>query len=328
MLARKILVRCLWLVGLCAMSAVACQGPEPYYRDTETGLAGSSGPGIGGSTISGVGGDDTGAAGATPTGVAGANPTGVSGSNGAAGTTGAAGSSPTGVAGSSGPAGGPGSAGASPTGAGGTSSGAAGASVGRGGSTGLGGRAGGSGGRAGGSGGRAGSSGAAGAAAGGSTGAAGSGAPPPAIQVVAKCQQANATQIGITFKILNLSNVSVPFSSITARYSYVLEDPDMTVPIVELDNVQSLAKASIKTTATATYVEFGFLATAGTLQAFDNINGTGEIQARIHTASYQPNNWDSNSMNDPSFMACSGTTFTPRPGFVAYVNGKQSWPAP
>jgi hypothetical protein len=122
--------------------------------------------------------------------------------------------------------------------------------------------------------------------------------------------------------------VSVPFSSITARYFYVLEDPDMTVPVVELDSVQSLAKTAIKTTATATYVEFGFTTAAGTLQAFDNINGTGEIQARFHTASYQPSTWDSNSMNDPSFMSCTGSTYTPRPGFIAYVNGKQAWPAP
>ena len=145
---------------------------------------------------------------------------------------------------------------------------------------------------------------------------------------MAKCQQADATQISVSFKILNLSNMSVPFSSITARYSYVLEDPDMTVPVVELDSVQSLAKTAIKTTPTATYVEFGFTTAAGTLQAFDNINGTGEIQARFHTASYQPSNWNSSSTNDPSFMACTGSTFTPRTGFIAYVNGKQAWPAP
>ena len=91
MLARKILVRCLMVCGLGAMGAMACQGPEAYYRDGETGVAGFPGPGSGGSIISGVGGDDTGAAGSNPTGVAGSNPTGVAGSSGLAGTNGAAG---------------------------------------------------------------------------------------------------------------------------------------------------------------------------------------------------------------------------------------------
>ena len=144
---------------------------------------------------------------------------------------------------------------------------------------------------------------------------------------MAKCQSANTGTITLSFKIFNLSNMSIPFSTITARYFYSLEDPAMTVPEIEYDYLQSLAKAAIKTTATATYVEFGFATTAGTLQAFDNISGSGEIQVRIHPPNYSPSNWDTQT-NDPSFKACTGSTFDPRPGFIGYVGGRQSWPAP
>jgi hypothetical protein len=145
---------------------------------------------------------------------------------------------------------------------------------------------------------------------------------------VAKCQSANAGTITVSFKIFNLSNMSIPFSTITARYFYTLEDPDMTLPVIEFDYLQSLAKTAIKTTATETYVEFGFTTAAGNLQAFDNISGTGEIQVRMHPPNYTPGQWDTNQMNDPSFKSCTGTTFDPRPGFIGYVGGRQSWPAP
>jgi hypothetical protein len=324
--ARKILARCLVVGAVLGFAALACQGPEPYYRESDTGLAGSTPLGTAGSIISGTGGD-TGAAGST--GVAGSL-SGVAGSTGAAGaaagSTGAAGS---GVAGSSsgvagaGEGGSTGAAGAGPAG----STGAAGAATGRGGSTGAAGAATGRGGAAGMA--RGGSTGTAGMGHGGSTGAAGSVAPPPPIQVVAQCQSmASTNTITVHFKILNLANTSIPFSTITARYFYTLEDPAMTVPTVEFDYLQSLTKTQITVTATATYVEFGFTSAAGALQAFDNISGTGEIQARIHPPNYSPTNWDTNQVNDSSYKACTGTTYDPRPGFIAYVGGRQSWPAP
>jgi hypothetical protein len=334
MIARKILVHCLFMTA-CGFAALACQGPEPFYRE-ESGLGGSPISGTAGSNISGVGGA-TGAAGSS--GVAGSS-SGVAGTTGAAGEAGSPGAAGSqGVAGSSGVAGsGPagasgvaGSAAAGSTGAAGMarggSTGTAGATAGKGGSTGAAGAAPGKGGSTGAAG-RAGSTGTAGAAA-GSTGTAGSAAPPPPIQIAAKCQSAPSTNtITISFRVLNLGNTAVPFSTITARYFYTLEDPAMTVPQVEFDYVQSFTKAQIIVTATATYVEFGFAAGTNNLQAFDNISGSGEISARIHPPNYSPSAWDTNQVNDPSYKACTGTTFDPRPGFIGYVGGKQSWPAP
>jgi hypothetical protein len=208
-----------------------------------------------------------------------------------------------------------GTAGAAGSGIGGHGPGGAGGSPGTGGvagTTGSGGR--------GGAGGAGGTSGAGGAA--GSAGAA------PAIQVVAQCQSTvSGTTILVHFKIFNLSNMSIPFNTITARYFFTLEDPAMTVPIVEFDYVQSLAKTAVTTKATATYVEFGFTSSAGSLAAFDNISGTGEIQVRIHPPNYLPSAWDSDQTNDSSYKACTGTTYDPRPGFIGYVNGQQAWPA-
>ena len=314
MLARKILAPCLLVTVMGGFAALACQGPEPFYRENDSGLAGTSPLGTAGGSITGVGGDDSGAAGST--GVAGSL-SGVAGTNGAAGGSGDAGSS--GVAGSPGVAGTNGGGGSGPAG----SSGVAGAAAGSGGSTGAAGA------------GKGGSTGAAGAGKGGSAGAgkggSGGSAPPPPqpIQVVAKCQSASATNvITVHFKIYNLSNQAIPFNTITARYFYTLEDPAMTLPTVEFDYLSSLMKSYITTTATATYVEFGFTAAAGSLQAFDNISGTGEIQARIHPPNYSPSAWDTNQVNDPSYKACSGTTYDKRETFIGYVGGRQSWPVP
>ena len=49
---------------------------------------------------------------------------------------------------------------------------------------------------------------------------------------------------------------------------------------------------------------------------------------RIHPPNYSPSTWDTNQMNDPSYKACTGSTYDPRPGFIGYVGGRQSWPAP
>ena len=78
---------------------------------------------------------------------------------------------------------------------------------------------------------------------------------------------------------------------------------------------------------TTGYVDFGFTADAGTLQAFDNVNGTGEIQLRIHPPMYLPAGWNQSQLDDPSFRACTGSGYEPRPTFLGFVNGNQAWPA-
>jgi hypothetical protein len=276
------------------------------------GSAGSAGPAGAGGAPSGAGGE-VGAGGAAGHGMVAAP--GDAGSAGTAAGGATAGSS--GLAGTTGGAGGRagGHGGASPGGNGGGNAG----TTGEGGRGAMGGTAGP---------GSAGTSGGAGTS--GSTGAGGT----PAIQVVAQCQSTagGTTSILVHFKILNLSNVSVPFSTITARYFYTLEDPAMTLPIVEFDYLQSISKTAVTTKATATYVEFGFTTAAGTLQAFDNISGSGEIQVRIHPPNYTPTAWDTDQTNDPSYTGCTTSStnpsYEPRTSFVGYVSGQQSWPAP
>ena len=149
--------------------------------------------------------------------------------------------------------------------------------------------------------------------------------PPTSIQIVAQCQTDTLNTIGVRFKILNVSNTSIPLSSVTARYLYTLNDS--TLPVVEFDYLQSLPKTAITTMVTTSYVDFGFTDAAGTLQAFDNISGSGEIQLRIHPPMYLPVGWNQSQLDDPSFRACTGNTFEPRPTFLGFVSGNQAWPA-
>jgi hypothetical protein len=249
-----------------------------------------------------------------------------------------------GAAGSSGPGG---SGGQEPAagGAGGETSPGQGGSPGEGGASGGGqggGLGGGTGGRAGrgGIGGRGGAGGVAGGAGpggmsgkagtpgdGGSVGGAGGqvSPPPPSIQIVAQCQTETRNTIGIRFKILNPSNVSIPLSSITARYLYTLNDP--TLPVIDFDYLQSVPPPAITTVVSTDYVDFGFTAAAGTLQAFDTVTGSGEIQLRIHPPMYLPTGWNLSQTDDPSFKGCTGSAYEPRPTFLGFVNGSQAWPA-
>ena len=297
---------------------------HPDGCTTPDGGAGGSGGMAGAQGSAGAGGM-TGAAGA---GVAGAGTAGAAGTPGGAGETGAGGS--TGVAGTSGIAG----MGAGGTGAGGVTgtagkgaagSGAAGA-AGKIGAAGMGG----SGGLGVAGAGAAGSSGFAGAS-GGAPGTAGAGgAGTPSIQVVAQCQTtaAGPTTITLHFKILNPSNVAIPLNTVTARYFFTLTN--QVAPIVEIDYLGLLVKGQVTFMSTTTYTEVGFMPNAGSLRAFDTTTGTGEIQIRMHPPNFTPPDWNADQTDDPSFKACTTTSsvFEPRPGFIGYLNGQQSWPAP
>jgi len=155
----------------------ACQGPDEYFRGSETGMGiggigGSAPTGAGGTLVTGVAGSSaTGAAGSMVTGTAGSTATGTAGTSAGGGTTGSGGTTGNaGTTGAAGTTGGGGRGGAAGTigaaGRGGTTgTGGAGGRGGMGGVTGSGGRAGstGTGGGAAGRGGRGGTGGAAGA---------------------------------------------------------------------------------------------------------------------------------------------------------------------
>jgi Cellulose binding domain len=302
------------------IAAVGCQSPDEFYRFGTSGNAGSGTPGAAGD---GAGGDPAGVAGAGggPTGTAGT--TGAAGS-GAAGTTGVAGSGPAGTTGAAGT----GAAGSGPAGAGGrggaAGTGAAGAG-GRGGAAGSG--AGGRGGAAGGAAGRG------GAAGGGTAGSGGSGAGGTAgrgadkIQVVAKCGQdpSSTSAISVTIKIYNLEASDKQWGDIKVRYYFT---SDGMAPVVEFDYLQNTTwnndKTNLVITPTGSYVEIGFKPTAGTLFAFDNIAGSGDMQMRIHPADYH-STWNPSQTDDPSFLACPGTGFMPRMGIAGFYMGQLAW---
>jgi len=304
------------------LAVVGCQNPDEFYRFGTSGSAGSGTPGVAGN---GAGGDPTGAAGAGggPTGTAGT--TGVAGT-GAAGTTGVAGG-PAGTTGAAGTgAAGSGAAGAGGRGGGAAGTGAAGAAGGRGGGA-AGSGAAGAGGRGGAAGGgAAGRGGAAGGTAGrGAGGAAGRGA--DKIQVVAKCgQDASSTSaITVTIKIYNLEASDKQWGDIKVRYYFT---SDGMAPVVEFDYLANTVwnndKTNLVITPTGSYVEIGFKQTAGTLFAFDNIAGSGDMQMRIHPADYH-STWNPSQADDPSFMACAGTGFMPRMGIAGFYMGQLAW---
>src|SRR4029077_4338011 len=139
---------------------------------------------------------------------------------------------------------------------------------GRGGTTGTGGSVGGA------SGGRGGAGGT-----GGASGGAGGGAS-PRIQVVAQCQAAMSMQeIKVTFKILNPEALAKQWSDIKVRYYFT---PSMQLaPMVSFDFVQKWAASMLTTTVTTSYVEIGFAAGTGTVNGFDNITGSDQIQLHL-----------------------------------------------
>ena len=338
------------------VTIVGCQGPDEFYRlsndGDKTGAAGSSSPGTAGSTTPGTAGTSaagvagtTGRGGAT-TGSAGSILTGTGGSSGGgtAGSTGAGGGGGSGYAGSIGFGGSTGTAGttASRGGAIGTAgssaggngtagtagstatgnAGAGGNASSRGGTTGSGGAAGGtssSGGTAGGSAGSGGS--------GTTTGAGGAGGRgPDRIQVVAKCQGSNDAQnTRVTFKILNPESTAKAWSDIKIRYYFT---PNTSlVPMVNFDFLQKFAQNQLTATATASYVEIGFTASAGMVMGFDNVTGSDQIQLRLYN--FTTTSWNTTWTDDYSYKGCTGVAntdaYADRLTMPGYYQGQLAW---
>jgi hypothetical protein len=149
--------------------------------------------------------------------------------------------------------------------------------------------------------------------------------------VVAKCGQdgSSTSAITLTLKIYNLEASDKQWSDIKVRYYYTT---DGMPPVVEFDylgnttwnNAKGTPNPIVLTTPTASYVEIGFAANAGTLFAFDNIAGSGDMQMRIHPSDYH-STWNPSQTDDPSFMACAGTAFMPRPGIAGFYMGQLAW---
>jgi hypothetical protein len=268
--------------------------------------AGTAGSGGGGGTIAGTAG--TTGAGGGAAGAGGSSKGGATGTGGASGATGTGGrGGTTGTAGS-------GTAGA--TGAAGTTG-----AAGRGGTTGTAGASG--------SGGRAGTTGTAGASGGGGTAASGGmgGRGPDRIQVVAQCQSTNGAQdIRVTFKILNPDSVAKQWSDIKVRYYYT---PTVQSPaMVKFDFVKNFSNgAQLTTSATATYVEVGFMTGSGMIAGFDNVTGSDEIQ--LHLYNYSSPTWNSSQMDDYSYSSCAGVSntgaYTDRLTMPGYYQGNLAW---
>ena len=129
----------------------------------------------------------------------------------------------------------------------------------------------------------------------------------------------------MTIKIYNLEASDKQWSDIKVRYYFT---SDGMAPIVEFDylanTVWNMDKSNVIVTPTGSYVEIGFKATAGTLFAFDNIAGSGDMQMRIHPADYH-STWNSSQADDPSFMACAGSAFMPRMGISGFYMGQLAW---
>jgi hypothetical protein len=322
--------------------AAGCQGPDAFYRIMDAGqpgTAGTSSPGAGGTT--GAAGNAAGGTGGSVVGVAGAagSAAGASGRGGAAAGTGGSTTGLAGTGGGSAGAGGIGGAGAGGTtgGRGGTTGGGSagstaggggvgGGSAGRGGTTGAGGSSGG---------GAAGTSGRGGATGGGGAGTTGSGGGSAGtgggtvdpIEVVALCQMGTSAQeIKVTFKVMNPGSVAKQWSDIKVRYYFT--PTMMTTPMVNFDYV-AVAGRMPTSTATAAYVEIGFATGAGSVPAFDNVTGSGEIQLRIYN--YSTTTWNTSQTDDHSYKSCAGVAntgaYAARATMPGYYQGDLAWGA-
>ena len=147
------------------------------------------------------------------------------------------------------------------------------------------------------------------------------------IQVVAKCGQdaASTSAITVTLKIYNLerptsSGATSRFATTSPATAWRQSSSSTTWQ----NTMWNMDKSNVIVTPTGSYVEIGFKATAGTLFAFDNIAGSGDMQMRIHPADYH-STWNPSQADDPSFMACTGTAFMPRPGIAGFYMGQLAW---
>jgi hypothetical protein len=309
---KTIVLRLLLVLAALGLSVVACQGPEAFYRPGDQGNGGSFGTGgaglVGSGGVLGTGGVVVIGTGGTP---ATGGTTGTGGLRATGGTTGTGGLRATG--GTTGTGGTPATGGA--TGTGGLRA--------TGGATGTGGTpaTGGTGGK-----GTGGSP-----ATGGTTGTGGS--PATGLVVVdTECQSAGTPQsIGLYLDVLNTSSTAIPLSQITFRYYFqVAETTDpphldidyaMTVPIADI--TAKFMAISPAVTGANEYMEVGFAAAAGSLQA---LSDTGQIQLRVHATNYA-NPFDSMQTTDYSFQTCAaGRTantapFAQQTTITAYVNG-------
>ena len=77
--------------------------------------------------------------------------------------------------------------------------------------------------------------------------------------------------------------------------------------------------------ATTSYVEIGFVQSAGVLFAFDNIAGSQEIQLRL--SNYSSTMWNTSQTDDYSFVACGAgsTDFVARAKMPGFYMGQPAW---
>ena len=313
---KTIVLRFLFVVAALGLFAVACQGPEAFYRPGAgeggsvgtggTGLVGSGGaPGTGGIVLTGTGGT---------TGTGGRATGGVTGTGGTPATGGTTGTGGRGTGGS------PATGGTTGTGGRGTGgSPATGGTTGTGGSPATGG---------------AGGKGTGGSPATGGSGGKGTGGSPATGQVVVDtdCQSAASPQsIGLYLDVLNTSSTAIPLSQITFRYYFQLAETT-DPPHLDIDYSTTVPSAAITAKFVAIspavkganeYMEVGFTAAAGSLAALSN---TAQIQLRLHAANYA-NPFDSMQTTDYSFQTCTaGRTantapFAQQTTITAYVGG-------
>ena len=296
---KTIVLRLLFVLAALGLSVVACQGPEAFYRPGDQGQGGSFG--TGGAGLVG-GGGTPGTGGVVVTGTGGTPATGTGGIRATGGTTGSGGAPATGGA----------------TGAGGIR--ATGGTTGTGGAPATGGATGAGGKGTGGS-----------PATGGTTGTGGS--PATGLVVVdTYCQSgASAQSIGLYVDVLNTSSAAIPLSQITFRYYFQLAettdpphlDIDYAMTVPPGDITAKYAAISPAVRGANEYMEVGFTAAAGSLQAKSD---TGQIQLRLHATGFA-NPFDSMQATDYSFQTCTtGRTantapFAQQTTITAYVNG-------
>jgi Cellulose binding domain len=308
---KLVLCRSLMVLAAFGVPMVACQGPEVFYR-TVPGEGGSFG--TGGSGVTGTGG-------ATGTGgsVAGTGGKGTGGSPATGGTTGTGGIPATG-----------GTTGTGGKGTGGTP--ATGGTTGTGGSPATGGAPGTGGKGTGGTPATGGTTGTGGTPATGGAPGTGGTAPTGLVVVDTDCQSAASVQsLSLYLDVLNTSSTAIPLSQITFRYYFQVaetSDPphldiDYSKNVPSADITAKFAAISPAVTGANEYMEVGFTAAAGSLEA---LSDTAQIQLRVHATSFA-SPFDSAQATDYSFQPCAaGRTantgaFAQQTTITAYVKG-------
>jgi hypothetical protein len=313
---KRVVFRLLFVIAAVGLPALACQGPEVFYRTFpgEGGSFGTGGSGVtgtGGTT--GTGGKGTGGSpatggttgtGGTPAtgGTTGTGGKGTGGTPATGGTTGTGGTPATG--GTTGTGGSPATGGAPGTGGKGT-----GGTPATGGTTGTGGTP----------------------ATGGAPGTGGT-APTGLVVVDTDCQSAASVQsLSLYLDVLNTSSTAIPLSQITFRYYFQVaetSDPphldiDYSKNVPSADITAKFAAISPAVTGANEYMEVGFTAAAGSLEA---LSDTAQIQLRVHATSFA-SPFDSAQATDYSFQPCAaGRTantgaFAQQTTITAYVKG-------